>query len=177
MDTNISANTSANTCTNKSTKILNLAHDGYRRAGIAFTKGENALPKLDKAQLAQIEADPRLKLLSKAGVSALADNGQAQSGAVDNTASAAELIPKQAPDNTPVKSTNEQDDNAQDDSAQVFSAIASLSLDNKDHFTVSGKPQAAELEKRLNRSVSASERDAMWQAYQDNQAQTEEKDA
>ncbi|WP_299001782.1 HI1506-related protein [uncultured Shewanella sp.] len=169
MDTNTSADSSANTCTNKSTKILNLAHTGYRRAGIAFTKGENALPKLDKAQLAQIEADPRLKLLSKAGVSALADDSQAQSGALDAGASAAPL--------TPAESTNEQDDNAQDDSAQVFSAIASLSLDNKDHFTVSGKPQAAELEKRLNRSVSASERDAMWQAYQDNQAQTEVKDA
>ncbi|WP_298769673.1 HI1506-related protein [uncultured Shewanella sp.] len=147
--------------TNTSAKILNLAHTGYRRAGLAFTKGENVLLNLDKAQLAQIKADPRLKLLSKNAPTA---NSQTSSGALDDRASAAPL--------TPAKSTNEQDD-----SAQVFAAIASLELANKDHFTVSGKPQAAELEKRLNCSVSASERDEMWQAYQDNQAQTEVKDA
>ncbi len=154
--------------TNTSAKVINLAHDGYRRAGVAFTKGENLLSKLDKAQLAQIEADPRLKLLSKGGLSTVTDDSQTPSGAVDDLASAAALVPDNAADNTPsapVKSSNEQD------MEQVFEAIASLELANKDHFTVSGKPQAAELEKRLNRSVSASERDGMWQAYQDNQIQ------
>lgn len=147
--------------TNTSIKIINLAHDGYRRAGLAFTKGENVLLNLDKAQLAQIEVDPRLKLLSKDGGSALADDSQTPSGAVDDMASAAALAPNTAPAAlTPVKSTNEQD------MAQVFEVIASLEPDNKAHFTTNGKPQASELEKRLNRSVSASERDAIWLAYQ-----------
>ncbi|WP_299495014.1 hypothetical protein [uncultured Shewanella sp.] len=101
-------------------------------------------------------------------MSTVTDDSQTPSGAVDDLASAAALVPDNAADNTPsapVKSSNEQD------MEQVFEAIASLELANKDHFTVSGKPQAAELEKRLNRSVSASERDGMWQAYQDNQIQ------
>ncbi|QSX32619.1 Rho termination factor N-terminal domain-containing protein [Shewanella avicenniae] len=42
--------------------IISVAHDGYRRAGLAFNKGENELDadKVSATQLAAIEKDPRL---------------------------------------------------------------------------------------------------------------------
>lgn len=45
-------------------RVVCLAHTGYRRAGLAFEKGDNALDasRLTEAQLAQITADPRLRL-------------------------------------------------------------------------------------------------------------------
>ncbi|WP_115720194.1 HI1506-related protein [Gallaecimonas mangrovi] len=44
--------------------VASIAHDGYRRAGLGFKKGDNTftdLPLTD-AQLAAIEADPRLSI-------------------------------------------------------------------------------------------------------------------
>ncbi len=44
--------------------VMCLAHTGYRRAGLAFNRGENryAADELSESQLAQIKADPRLKV-------------------------------------------------------------------------------------------------------------------
>tara|TARA_R110002126_G_scaffold220423_5_gene365797 strand:- start:3708 stop:4169 length:462 start_codon:yes stop_codon:yes gene_type:complete len=44
--------------------VMCLAHTGYRRAGLAFNRGENryAADDLSESQLAQIKADPRLKV-------------------------------------------------------------------------------------------------------------------
>lgn len=42
--------------------VINRAHEGYRRAGLAFTKGQNVFSEneLTAAQLQAINADPRL---------------------------------------------------------------------------------------------------------------------
>ena len=55
--------------------ITNTAHEGYRRAGVAFVKGANELDASDfsETQLAQIEQDPRL-LLQGANPSADAES-------------------------------------------------------------------------------------------------------
>lgn len=41
-----------------------LAHDGYRRAGLGFSKGDNTLDAaaLSEAQLATLDEDPRIRL-------------------------------------------------------------------------------------------------------------------
>ncbi|MCK7615186.1 hypothetical protein [Roseibium sediminicola] len=44
----------------------------------------------------------------------------------------------------------------------IVSAIKDLDPENEDHFTASGKPVVAEIEKRLGFEVSAEERDAVW---------------
>ncbi|KLV09576.1 hypothetical protein ABT56_00355 [Photobacterium aquae] len=48
--------------------VKSLAHNGYRRAGLAFKAGENTLAAgtITHAQLAMLEADPRLALLGTA---------------------------------------------------------------------------------------------------------------
>ncbi|MGF1727208.1 HI1506-related protein [Photobacterium nomapromontoriensis] len=48
--------------------VKSLAHNGYRRAGLAFNAGENTLAAdtITPAQLAMLEADPRLALLGTA---------------------------------------------------------------------------------------------------------------
>lgn len=58
--------------TKKMLQIDNLAHEGYRRAGVAFAKGINLLPatQFNAAELALLNADPRL-CVSKASDKAL----------------------------------------------------------------------------------------------------------
>ena len=64
-------------------QIDNLAHEGYRRAGMAFAKGINvvAAAQFNAAELAQLKADPRL-CVAKATDKAL-QASQSQ-GAVDS---------------------------------------------------------------------------------------------
>ena len=40
--------------------VVNSRHDGYRRAGFRFNKGENILPPVDFKQFKLLEADPDL---------------------------------------------------------------------------------------------------------------------
>lgn len=64
--------------------VVCTAHTGYRRAGVAFIKGENSLPLADLTdeQIAAFKADKRLRLSmvdveSKAGSAELADGVKA----------------------------------------------------------------------------------------------------
>ncbi|TDB43282.1 HI1506-related protein [Photorhabdus luminescens] len=42
--------------------VVNTAHDGYRRAGFVFVRGENTLPTVNVDQRQALEADPRLSV-------------------------------------------------------------------------------------------------------------------
>ncbi|EKE75190.1 HI1506-related protein [Gallaecimonas xiamenensis] len=59
--------------------VASIAHDGYRRAGLGFKKGDNAFANqpLTDAQLAAIEADPRLSIKKAEAQSANAAPGGA----------------------------------------------------------------------------------------------------
>nr|WP_321270453.1 HI1506-related protein [uncultured Tolumonas sp.] len=48
-------------------KLHNRAHEGYRRAQRLLSKGENVLEVTD-AQRAQLEADPRIAVISVSGL-------------------------------------------------------------------------------------------------------------
>ncbi|WP_340615090.1 HI1506-related protein [Xenorhabdus thailandensis] len=43
-------------------KVVNTAHDGYRRAGLVLQPGENSLPFVTRETLQALEADPRLSV-------------------------------------------------------------------------------------------------------------------
>ncbi|AYV12988.1 HI1506-related protein [Shewanella algae] len=119
-----------------------LAHDGYRRAGVAFVRGENVLSDdLSDEQLAAIKADPRIRVQTAEGISepALVST----QGSMDTTDG-----------NTPLT---------------FAEAIAKLAPDNKEHFTSGNKPQTAALTQLMGKPISAAERDALWQSYQDAQ--------
>jgi hypothetical protein len=124
--------------------VINRAHDGYRRAGIRFIRGENPLPAdVTEQQLAAIEADPRLRLDIKDA----------------DAVSQPPLVP--APGR--VDTTNS------DPSLSFADAVAKLDPDNKEHFTTGNKPQTAALSLLMGKTISAAERDALWQSYQEAQ--------
>ncbi|MBY6223563.1 HI1506-related protein [Ferrimonas balearica] len=82
----------------KTMRVVCLAHTGYRRAGLAFEKGDNTLDAtgLTEAQLAQITADPRLRLEGQG------DSVSAVSGAAISSAPAltlAQALAQLQPDN------------------------------------------------------------------------------
>ncbi|EOX3330233.1 HI1506-related protein [Vibrio cholerae] len=114
--------------------VISAAHDGYRRAGVAFKNGENLLPasQFTETQLAQIQADPHLRYeLHQEGV----DSGDA-SGAVDGVSGGIGLM----------------------------DAIKQLDPSNEAHFTKSGKPELKALSAIVGRSVTGAERDEAWDA-------------
>lgn len=120
-----------------------LAHDGYRRAGLSFKRGENQLDpeSLSEDQIAALEADHRILL---------------ELGSPDG-----EPVPQSA-----LVSTSGSVDTANGDPALSFAdAVAKLEPDNKAHFTSGGKPQLEPLGELMGKSLSAAERDAEWQAY------------
>jgi hypothetical protein len=117
--------------------VISAAHDGYRRAGMAFKNGENLLPasQFTETQLAQIQADPHLRYeLHQEDV----DGGDA-SGAVDGVSGGVGLM----------------------------DAIKQLDPSNDAHFTKSGKPELKALSAILDRNVSGAERDEVWNAMQE----------
>lgn len=67
----------------KKITIISVAHDGYRRAGLAFNKGENELDvdKVSATQLAAIEKDPRLAVKATV-VETTAPQGAVDAGSV-----------------------------------------------------------------------------------------------
>jgi hypothetical protein len=118
--------------------LTNLAHTGYRRAGLALVKGENTIPAdtITETQLAQLKADPRLKItVQEEGGSAGTDGDQSlllDQGSVPDT---------------------------------LATAIALLDPANVDHFTSTGKPQIDALETLLGHKVTAAERDEAWETF------------
>ncbi|HHP0485796.1 TPA: HI1506-related protein [Vibrio harveyi] len=124
--------------------VINSAHDGYRRAGMAFQNGENtiAADEITETQLAQIQADPHLKYqLSENN----AQSGET-SGALD----------------------------ANEHGMSLIDAIKTLDVDNESHFTKGGKPELKALSTILGRNVSGSERDDAWSALQAESANNED---
>ncbi|EJG1803528.1 HI1506-related protein [Vibrio parahaemolyticus] len=121
----------------KNILVISAAHDGYRRAGMAFKNGENLLPasQFTEAQLAQIQADPHLRYeLHQEDV----DGGDA-SGSVDGVSGGVGLM----------------------------DAIKQLDLSNDAHFTKSGKPDLKALSAIVGRNVTGAERDEVWTAMQE----------
>ncbi|MCS0161632.1 HI1506-related protein [Vibrio alginolyticus] len=117
--------------------VISAAHDGYRRAGMAFKNGENLLPasQFTEAQLAQIQADPHLRYeLHQEDV----DGGDA-SRSVDGVSGGVGLM----------------------------DAIKQLDLSNEAHFTKSGKPDLKALSAIVGRNVTGAERDEVWTAMQE----------
>ncbi len=125
--------------------VVSRQPNGYRRAGLAFNKGDNHLPlaELSDEQVAAIKADPRFKVVET-------------SMAVDSPGSLD--IP-----NGDTSLTN------QDTTAPVLlsfaEAIAKLDKANNEHFTSGGKPQCSALEALMGQPISAAERDAQWAAF------------
>lgn len=136
--------------------IKSLAHDGYRRAGMAFKPGENTVPagSVTAAQLAMLEADPRLAILGEPGE-------VAQTSAADGTPGA--VVQGHLPDGV-----TEQEVALQ---LEIMAAIARLDPENQAHFTSSNKPQVEALTQLLGKPVTAAERDDAWSSYQHSQAE------
>ncbi|WP_264402699.1 HI1506-related protein [Vibrio parahaemolyticus] len=121
----------------KNILVISAAHDGYRRAGLAFKNGKNLLPasQFTETQLAQIQADPHLRYeLHQEDV----DGGDA-SGAVDGVLG----------------------------NVGLMDAIKQLDPSNDAHFTKSGKPELKALSVILGRNVTGAERDEAWNAMQE----------
>ncbi|WP_445945490.1 HI1506-related protein [Shewanella sp.] len=136
--------------------VICLANTGYRRAGLAFVKGENnlSLAELSHEQIAAIKADKRLKVPEPNMVSA--------PRSLDSSDGATPLILAAAPPQTQLQTKEAISDNE----AMSFSeAISLLDKDNPDHFTQGGKPQCTALEGLMAKPFSASERDAAWDEY------------
>ncbi|WP_412522361.1 HI1506-related protein [Shewanella algae] len=119
-----------------------LAHSGYRRAGVGLAKGENRFEAdtFTEAQLAQLSADPRLKVVA-------ADAGETQ--ADTSTLSQGTLASATV-------------DGGVSTGMSFSDAIAKLNPDDKAHFTGAGKPQCDALSELMGKSVTASERDGLW---------------
>ncbi|ENM6044721.1 hypothetical protein AB8H57_002775 [Vibrio parahaemolyticus] len=121
----------------KNILVVSAAHDGYRRAGMAFKNGKNLLPasQFTETQLAQIQADPHLRYeLHQEDL----DGGDA-SGAVDGVSG----------------------------NVGLMDAIKQLDPSNDAHFTKSGKPELKALSAILGRNVTGAERDEAWSAMQE----------
>jgi hypothetical protein len=145
--------------------VICLANTGYRRAGLAFAKGENNLPlaELSREQIAAIKADKRLKVPEPNMVSAprILDSPGIATPLILAAAPAitAETPPKTLPQ-TQLQTLQQANE------AMSFSeAISLLDKDNPDHFTQGGKPQCTALEGLMAKPFSASDRDAAWDEY------------
>ncbi len=122
--------------------IFNSAHEGYRRAGVAFNAGENLFASnvFTDSQLSQIDSDPRLTVRPYPED----DTPDSSSGAMD----ASDLS----------KCVDES----------LIKAISQLDLNVPGHFTQDGKPDTKALSSLLKRKVSAKERDSAWANIQAN---------
>jgi len=118
-----------------------LAHTGYRRAGMAFNKGENRFQPdtFNADQLAQLETDPRLNVVAIDDSVAQASEPSLSQGTVAATAVVSGI--------------------------SFADAVTKLNQQSADDFTASGKPQCNALEALMQRPISAGERDALWAAH------------
>lgn len=126
--------------------VVSRQPNGYRRAGLAFNKGDNplSLAELSDEQVAAIKADTRLKVFET-------------SMAVDSPGSLD--IPNSDPSLTSTDTTTASVP------LSFAEAIAKLDKANNEHFTSSGKPQCSALEALMGQPISAAERDAQWAAF------------
>lgn len=126
------------------------AHTGYRRAGVAFSKGENALKpdSITQTQLVQLKADPRLKVT--VAESALSSTTLDES--TGGNPSDGDLVDSALP-------------------ANLVEAIQRLDPSNTEHFTAGGKPSTEALSELMQTKVSAAERDEAWETFQASEVQ------
>lgn len=134
---------SQQTVIDKKLVIKSVAHDGYRRAGMAFNTGENILAAgtVTCSQLAMLEADPRLAV------------SYAQADTADGTAGN-------------VVQGSEHDGLGHVSELSLLDAIGKLDPENSEHFTCGNKPQVNALEKLTGISLTAKERDEAWAEFQ-----------
>ncbi|MCR9664501.1 HI1506-related protein [Vibrio parahaemolyticus] len=171
------------------------AHTGYRRAGMAFSKGENTLKpdSITQTQLAQLKADPRLKVtVAEDALSSTTSNeptgGNQSDGNLGNSTLPANLVTlaEKALSSSTLNETtggNQSDGDLGDSTlpANLVEAIQRLDPSNTDHFTTSGKPATEALSELMQTKVSAAERDEAWETFQaseenlDGQSDDEEK--
>lgn len=135
---------------NKTIEIINAAHDGYRRAGLRFHKGQNTFDESEvtDAQLAMLKADTHLAVSVSEALQATTST-QEGGNQTDTSGHNGVVLGSGGVPNT------------------LIEAITLLDPSNSDHFTTSGKPKTECLSELMKRSVSASERDEAWQQAQD----------
>lgn len=145
--------------------VVCAAHDGYRRGGVRFNKGENTVDTgpLSEEQLEQIENDPLLIV-----------GEYAEGRSLEEPAALSQLLPEQAGEGHAQQGTlvsgTLPGDLALQDVQLLEQAFLKLEPDNKDHFNAKDLPNIAVLEKLLGRKVSAAERDEAWAAFKAKQA-------
>lgn len=145
--------------------VVCAAHDGYRRGGVRFNKGENTVDTgpLSKEQLQQIGNDPLLVV-----------GEYAEGCSLEDVATLAQQLPEQAGEGHAQQgalvSGALPGDLALQDVLTLEQAFLQLEPDNKDHFNAKGLPNIAVLENLLGRKVTAAERDEAWAAFKAKQA-------
>ena len=129
----------------KTIHIFNRAHTGYRRANIAFDKGDNQLDNISQTQLAAIEDDPRLMV---------------QSSAMFERPKQATVVAQGADANKPNELSAEQ--------SLLVDTIRDLAEQERLELTQSGKVEVACLEAALPAEFefNAKDRDIAWAFYQ-----------
>lgn len=134
----------------QSITVFNRAHSGYRRAGFAFTKGDNVVEGATDAQILAITNDKRLVLQNAdkakpdAKVDVVGADNQLREGV--------------------------EEDANQGTAESLAEVINTLQVDGLLELTKSGKPEIAQLEAASQTQVSAVERDAAWDYYNEHLA-------
>lgn len=155
----------------KAVAVYCLAHTNYRRAGMAFSHGENMLEPgtITNNQLRQLEADPRLKVTVAESETLQGDISNVesghQSGPLDALTSPSDLTELFA---------QAGDELLQTKPKTLADAIQLLDPSNTEHFTTSGKPQVDALSELMGVKVSATERDEAWALVQAEQVTPDE---
>lgn len=142
--------------------VFNSAHSGYRRAGIAFAKGDNVVESPTEAQIQQIANDKRLVLQ---GASETESTTQTDMVGADNSL--------QQGVGEPAQITGDGSGEALPEIPPLAEVINTLAIDGTLELTKSGKPEVAQLEEVNQTSVSAAERDAAWEYYKQHLAEGE----
>ncbi|WP_407546546.1 HI1506-related protein [Vibrio parahaemolyticus] len=138
--------------------VKNFAHTGYRRAGVAFKKGDNRLCSVDftDSQLAMLDKDPRLSVQKLAATSDTHADVNLQAGPLVGS------IPSVSVDSQETGSSKQALDIDAAAQLAVQGAMFQLESDNPAHWTKGGKPEINALSAILERKVTAAERDDAW---------------
>lgn len=116
--------------------VVKCYRDVYRRADIAFKRGENTLVGITREQVEIIERDSVLKIVSGEAVPP-----SPESGAVDHVGMDGELNTDQL--------------NAEQLTLRILSAVGALDKGNPDNFTTAGTPKVAVVSAALGETITA----------------------
>lgn len=142
----------------QSITVFNSGHAGYRRAGIAFNKGDNVIDGLSAAQIQQIENDPRL-VLQNADSAESADQTQlVENGDSVDITKLSEAVGDGSGEKLPLLIQPPEELFA------VVAIIQTLATTNALELTGSGVPTTACLEAATaGMKISAAQRDTAWE--------------